>query len=101
MISDTVDTGHIRFYLDGVVKTLSRPVTGAALHAIAGCPAYLVSDGKDVPNNNEHFDLKQDQDVYTKPLAAGIDHRGAVAAEPVKDATKGPRVMDTTTFRKD
>ena len=33
--------GHIRFILDGKVKTLPSPVTGAAIHIIADNPTSL------------------------------------------------------------
>ena len=35
-------SGSVRFKLDGNVKTINKPVTGAALHVLAGNPASLV-----------------------------------------------------------
>jgi hypothetical protein len=58
--------GSIRFVLDGKVKTLSAPITGAALHTIAGNPTSLTSGGQEVPNNNEPFELKEDQQFLSK-----------------------------------
>lgn len=85
---DNRHTGHIRFLLDGNVKTLSSPVTGAALHAIAGNPTSLTSGGQEVPNNNEPFDLKEDQQFLSKfDLAKpaklptdGVEHKPAPVA---------------------
>ena len=90
--ADNRHTGHIRFLLDGNVKTISSPVTGAALHAIAGNPTSLTSGGQEVPNNNEPFDLKEDQQFLSKfdlakPAklpADGVEHKPApgVAGAP-------------------
>ena len=64
---NTENRSHIRFRLDGAVKSLTLPVTGAALHTIAGNPEYLVTAGHDVPNTPEPFDLEPDQEVFTRP----------------------------------
>ena len=58
--------GHIRFLLDGNVKTIPLPVTGASLHAIAGNPTSLTSGGVEVPNNNDAFELKEDATLISK-----------------------------------
>ena len=87
--------GHIRFKLDGHVKTLSAPITGAALHAIAGNPSSLTTGGKEVPNDSEPFDLKEDQQFLSKfdlakPAklpADGVEHKPApVAGAPAPPA---------------
>jgi hypothetical protein len=95
--------GHVRFLLDGKVKTLSVPVTGVALHAIAGNPASLTSGGKEVPNNAEPFELKEDQEFLSrfdlaKPAQLppdGVDHKPAPPLVPgpePHDGSKDPAV---------
>jgi hypothetical protein len=62
-----IRTGSIRFRLDGNVKTINRPVTGAALHVLAGNPATLTADGGGaVPNSYEPFELKEDAELHSK-----------------------------------
>ena len=78
--------GHIRFILDGKVKTLPSPVTGAAIHIIAGNPTSLTSDGMEVPNNGEPYNLVPDQEFVSKfqrpAKAPPIEHTPAPAAAP-------------------
>ena len=74
---NTDNRTHIRFRLDGQVKSLTLPVTGAALHTIAGTPAHVASDGKDIPNTADAFDFEPDQEVSTKP--AETHRRGATS----------------------
>ena len=47
-------SGSVRFKLDGNVKTVNKPVTGAALHVLAGNPASLVGSAGPVPNIRVH-----------------------------------------------
>ena len=83
--------GHIRFILDGKVKTLSSPVTGAALHIIAGNPMSLSSGGAEVPNNGEPFNLVPDQEFISKFQLKrpeklppdGVEHKPVPAVAPV------------------
>jgi hypothetical protein len=65
-------SSSIRFYLDGNVKTVNRPVTGAALHVVAGSPASLTAEGGgEVPNSFEPFELKEDQKLTSTPAVPG------------------------------
>ena len=61
--------GRIRFKLDGSVRSIDEPVTGAALHRLAGetdgYPVNLKTGGVDVPNDDEPFDLEFDQEFTT------------------------------------
>ena len=62
-------TGMVRFKLDGPVKTVNTPVTGAQLHRMAGAidgyPVKLKAGGSEVPDNDEPFEIKQDQELST------------------------------------
>ena len=62
--------GPLRIKLDGVVKTLSGPVTGASLHRLAGeidgYPVSLKSGGQDIANDDKPVEVKQDQEFTTK-----------------------------------
>ena len=59
-------SGSVRFKLDGNVKTVNKPVTGAALHVLAGNPASLVGPAGPVPNDHEPYDLKHDAELHSK-----------------------------------
>lgn len=83
-------SGSIRFKLNGKVKTISRPVTGAALHVLAGNPATLTADGGGaIPNSHEPFDLKQDQELHSKHH---LGQKQTIPAEQV--LTGGPAGVD-------
>lgn len=68
--SPHVPAGVIRFKLDGAVKTVDTPVTGAQLHKLAGAiDGYPVTlDG--VPDTNEPYPLHQDQELTTSQQPA-------------------------------
>ena len=59
-------SGSVRFKLDGNVKTVNKPVTGAALHVLAGNPPSLVGPAGPVPNDHEPYDLKHDAELHSK-----------------------------------
>jgi len=59
-------SGSVRFKLDGNVKTVNKPVTGAALHVLAGNPASLTGPAGPVPNDHEPYDLKHDAELHSK-----------------------------------
>ena len=59
-------SGSVRFKLDGNVKTVNKPVTGAALHVLAGNPASLAGPAGPVPNDHEPYDLKHDAELHSK-----------------------------------
>jgi hypothetical protein len=59
-------SGSVRFKLDGNVKTVNKPVTGAALHVLAGNPASLVGPAGPVPNDHEPYDLPHDAELHSK-----------------------------------
>ena len=85
------NNGHTRFTLDGITKTLPNPVTGAAMHTIAGNPASLTGGGKEVPNDYEPFEIKQDDKFISafelkkpeKLSQDGVEH-GHVSPVPEK-----------------
>lgn len=52
-----------RFTLNGQVKSLNLPVTGAELHRIAGGAQKLTVNGKAVANDSEPLDLADDAAV--------------------------------------
>lgn len=61
----------IQLKLDGKMKTVYAPVTGAQLHSLAGSiegyPLKLETlDGVEVPNDNEPFAVENDQEFTTK-----------------------------------
>ena len=65
--ADQHAAGVFRFKIDGVVKTISGPVTGKTLRAMAGeIDGYPVNLSPDVPNNDEPYELKLDQEFTTK-----------------------------------
>ena len=53
----------VRFTLNGQVKSLNPPVSGAELHRVAGSPAKLMVGGHAVANTTEPFDLADDAEV--------------------------------------
>ena len=59
-------SGSVRFKLDGNVKTVNKPVTGATLHVLAGNPASLIGPAGPVPNDHEPYDLKHDAELHSK-----------------------------------
>jgi hypothetical protein len=83
MTEGTILSGSVRFRLDGRVKTVSRPVTGAALHSIAGNPTGLTSGGVAVPNDFKPFALIQDQELVSTHVLR--DNR-----RPVSHAASSP-----------
>ena len=62
----SIASGSVRFKLDGKTKTANRPVTGAALHVLAGNPASLEGPAGPVPNDYEPYDLKDDAELHSK-----------------------------------
>lgn len=62
----SIPSGSVRFKLDGKVKTVNKPVTGAALHVLAGNPASLAGPAGAVPNDHEPYDLKHDAELHSK-----------------------------------
>jgi len=52
-----------RFTVNGQVKSLNRPVTGAELYRIAGSPEKLTVDGKAIANDAEPIDLADDAEL--------------------------------------
>jgi len=63
--SPQVPTGTIRFKLDGVVKTISGPVTGAQLHKMAGSVDGYPVELNGVPDTSDPYPLHQDQELTT------------------------------------
>ena len=95
--------GHVRFKLDGVVKTLPEPITGLALHTIAGHPSSLTSEGVPVPKDHTPFDVSEDQEFVSAhgqampaPAAAG-EH--IPEAEQESAAASKAKVFDTTNYK--
>ena len=70
--------GSVRFKLNGQVKTINHPVTGAALHALAGSPTSLTAGGKKVPNDHEKFHLAHDEELVS-------EHKPGAVAPPLAD----------------
>jgi len=52
-----------RFTLNGQVKSLNLPVTGAELHRIAGGATKLTIGGKAVENNGEPVEVADDAEL--------------------------------------
>jgi hypothetical protein len=110
----------VRFKLNGLTKTINLPVSGAALHLLAGNPTTLVSGDVAVPNTQAPFTLVQDQELVsthtlggTKPAVASlpvehspaadvlaIDEARVVADTAKLTADETTLVADTTTFHK-
>lgn len=53
----------VRFKVDGVVKSLNKPVTGADLYRVAGTPKSLKLGGKEIKNDSEPVEIEQDAEV--------------------------------------
>jgi hypothetical protein len=120
IIEGSIPSGSVRFKLNGLTKTINFPVSGAALHLLAGNPTTLVSGDVAVPNTQAPFTLTQDQELIstytlggTKPAVASspVQHSPAPdvlaidEARVVKDTAKltadeATLVADTTTFHK-
>ena len=61
------DAGMKRFKINGIVKTITGPVTGRTLRQKAGeIDGFPVNLSPDVPNDDEPYDLKLDQEFTTK-----------------------------------
>lgn len=52
-----------RFTVNGQVKSLNLPVTGAELHRVAGNPAKLTMGGKAVANDTEALEIADGADI--------------------------------------
>jgi hypothetical protein len=120
IIEGSIPSGSVRFKLNGLTKTINFPVSGAALHLLAGNPTTLVSGGVAVPNTPAPFTLVQDQELIsthtlggTKPAVASlpvehspasdvlaIDEARVVADTAKLTADETTLVADTTTFHK-
>jgi hypothetical protein len=57
---------HVRIKINGVVKTLSGKVTGAALYRLAGDPAVLTGSGGTVQDTSEPVQVKHDEEFTAK-----------------------------------
>jgi hypothetical protein len=53
----------VRFTINGQVKSLNLPVSGAELYRVAGSPQKLTVGGHVVANNTETLDLADDAEV--------------------------------------
>lgn len=89
--------GSVRFKLDGLTKTIDFPVSGAALHQLAGNPTTLVSGDVVVPNTDAPFMLVQDQNLISthtlrgaKPLVASVEHSPMPGAAVIPPAVVYP-----------
>ena len=120
IIEGSIPSGSVRFKLNGLTKTINFPVSGAALHLLAGNPTTLESGDVAVPNTQAPFTLVQDQELIsthtlggTKPAAASspvehspasdvlaIDEARVVADTAKLTVDETTLVADTTTFHK-
>jgi hypothetical protein len=125
IIEGSIPSGSVRFKLNGLTKTINFPVSGAALHLLAGNPTTLVSGDVAVPNTQAPFTLVQHQELIsthtlggTKPAAAfspvehspvehspapnvlAIDEARVVADTAKLTGDEATLVADTTTFHK-
>jgi hypothetical protein len=75
--------GKVHIKIDGVAKTLPLPVTGEALHRLAGHVEGHPVSVSGVPNNNEPLDVKDGQE-FTTALGAG-KHPAAPAQQSPPD----------------
>jgi hypothetical protein len=48
----------VRFTVDGVVKSLQKPVTGADLYRVAGQPKSLSVGGRSIENNSDPVEIE-------------------------------------------
>lgn len=71
--------GKVHIKIDGVAKTLPLPVTGEALHRLAGHVEGHPVSVSGVPNNNEPLDVKDGQEFTT---ALGAGKHPAAPAQP-------------------
>ena len=83
----TRQSGSVRFRLNGQVKTINHPITGAALHVLAGNPTSLTMGGREIPNSSETVDLKEDQELTSKHTP-GVNLPGTVAEKPLTEAER-------------
>ena len=81
-IEGSIPSGSVRFKLNGLTKTINFPVSGAALHLLAGSPTTLVSGDVAVPNTQAPFTLMQDQELISTHALGGA--KPAVASSPVE-----------------
>lgn len=51
-------SGVVRFEIDGVQKSLSKPVTGAEFYRVAGNPKAVSVGGKKINNDNEPVEIE-------------------------------------------
>ena len=73
IIEGSIPSGSVRFKLNGLTKTINFPVSGAALHLLAGNPTTLVSGGVAVPNTQAPFTLVQDQEFISTHTLGGLN----------------------------
>lgn len=60
------------FKVDGINKSIAGPITGAALHQLAGFPDKLETvGGGEVKNHNEEFKVLADMEFVTKYNMSG------------------------------
>lgn len=53
----------VRFKIDGTVKSLNRPVTGADLHRVSGSPKSLKHGSQEIKNDYKQVDLEDDAEL--------------------------------------
>lgn len=56
-------SGVVRFKIDGVEKSLSKPVIGMELYRVAGSPKSVSVGGKKIENNNEPVEIEDGAEV--------------------------------------
>lgn len=54
------------FKLDGVTKSIAGPVTGHALHSVAGFPDKLTANGKAIEKNTDPVSLDADSELHAE-----------------------------------
>jgi hypothetical protein len=52
-----------RFTVDGQVKSLNRPISGADLYRICGSPKKLTAGGRAIADDSEPIDLADDAEL--------------------------------------
>jgi hypothetical protein len=53
----------VRFKIDGLVKSLNKPVRGSDLYRVAGEPKSLKLGGKEIANDSEPVEIDDDAEL--------------------------------------